>query len=69
MEQCTQCGGASTADCQTVCDIAADATTCVEQCDATLHIGDTEATDPTSEGYAQKIGMSAIVGAIVVAVA
>lgn len=70
VELCTQCGGAGTADCQTVCNIAADAATCVEQCDATLHIGDTEATDPeTSKGYSQKIGMAVIVGAIVVAVA
>lgn len=69
--ECDQCNaaGSNTADCQTVCEIAADATTCVEQCDATLHTGDTEATaPPTSEGQIQKIGMVAIVTALVGAV-
>lgn len=68
--ECNQCkaDGASTADCQTVCEIAANATTCVEVCDETLHIGDTEATNPTSEGYALKIGILAIVGTILAVV-
>jgi hypothetical protein len=65
---CEECGTSNTADCKTVCEYAADPTTCVEKCDAVLHTGDTEATDPTSKGYAQKIGMVSIVAAIVGAV-
>lgn len=71
---CTQCEsvGSGTADCQTVCNIAADAATCSSVCAETLHLGEYYApeggaTTPTSSGYYYgKMSVASVVAAVMV---